>query len=130
MTTKPCHQDNDNTTKKQVRFSNRNLMALVDNLSLGPEASTLWYSHEETDLFKAWLSHQVHKVRSQLGEHSALLDEELVTINAAAILGLEKYLSSELTAEYKNRRSTYNGPSSKSIDGNVPCRSPTLRDWS
>ena len=96
---------NDNTTKKQVRFSNRNLMALVDNLSLGPEASTLWYSHEETDLFKAWLSHQVHKVRSQLGEHSALLDEELVTINAAAILGLEKYLSSELTAEYKNRRS-------------------------
>ena len=95
-----------NINNKQVRFSNRSLMSLVDNLSLSPEASRLWYSPEETDIFKAWLSHQVHKVRSQLEEHNAHLDEdeELVTIDAAAILGLEKYLSSELTAEYKNRR--------------------------
>ena len=76
----------------------------VDNLSLSVDASKLWYSHEETDLFKAWLSHQVEKVRSQIEEHSELLDEELVTVDAAAILGLEKYLSSELTAEYKIRR--------------------------
>jgi hypothetical protein len=92
------------TNKKQVRFSNRSRMSLVDNLSLSPEASNLWYSAEESDIFKAWLSHQVHKVRSQLEEHSALLDEGLVTIDAAAILGLEKHLSSDLTAEYKNRR--------------------------
>jgi hypothetical protein len=96
-------------TKKHVRFSNSNrsltALVVVDNLSLGPEASKLWYSQEEQDLFKAWFSHQAHKVRSQIEEHSALLDEELVTIDAAAILGLEKCLSSELTAEYKNRRS-------------------------
>mmetsp|Transcript_18668 Transcript_18668/g.30575 ORF Transcript_18668/g.30575 Transcript_18668/m.30575 type:complete len:201 (-) Transcript_18668:166-768(-) len=91
-------------SNKQVRFSNRSLMAVVENLSLSPHSSDLWYSQEETDLFKAWLSHRVSEVRSQLGDHIALLDEESVTINAAAILGLEKYLSPELTVEYKDRR--------------------------
>ena len=79
-------------------------MALVKNLSCSDVAPNLWYSEEETDLFKTWLSHQVQKVRSHLGEISALLDEELITVDAATILGLEKYLSSELTVEYKERR--------------------------
>ena len=69
-------------SKKQVRFSNRSLMSVVDNLSLNKEqAAKLWYSEEETDLLKAWLSHQVREVRSQLGDYSALIDEEVVTIN-------------------------------------------------
>ena len=93
-----------NNSTKKVRFSNRSVMSLVENLSLRDDASNLWYTQEETDLFKAWLSHQVHNVRSHLEENSALLDEELITVDAAAILGLEKYLSCELTAEYKNRR--------------------------
>ena len=76
----------------------------VENLSLREDASNLWYTKEETDIFKAWLGHQVHNARSHLEENSALLDEELITVDAAAILGLEKYLSSELTIEYKNRR--------------------------
>lgn len=79
-------------------------MSVVKNLSVGPEASKLWYSQAETDIFKAWHFHRVREVRSQLRDHSALLDEECVTINAAAILGLEKYLSPELTDEYENRR--------------------------
>ena len=80
-------------------------MCLIENLSLREDASNLWYTKEETDLFKAWLSPQVHNVRSYLEEkNSALLDEELITVDAAAILGLEKYLSTELTVEYKNRR--------------------------
>jgi len=79
-------------------------MCLVENLSLRDDASNLWYTKEETDLFKARLSPQVHNVRSYLEENSALLDEELITVDAAAILGLEKYLSCELTVEYKNRR--------------------------
>eukprot|EP00986_Skeletonema_menzelii_P014568 scaffold9780_cov80-Skeletonema_menzelii.AAC.5 len=55
---------------------------------------------EETDLFKAWLPRRVRDVRSQLKvDHGALLDEELVTVDAAAILGLEKYLSREITKE-------------------------------
>ena len=33
---------------------------------LRDDASNLWYTQEETDLFKAWLSHQVHNVRSHL----------------------------------------------------------------
>eukprot|EP00574_Skeletonema_japonicum_P012593 CAMPEP_0201737344 /NCGR_PEP_ID=MMETSP0593-20130828/42157_1 /ASSEMBLY_ACC=CAM_ASM_000672 /TAXON_ID=267983 /ORGANISM="Skeletonema japonicum, Strain CCMP2506" /LENGTH=108 /DNA_ID=CAMNT_0048231307 /DNA_START=29 /DNA_END=351 /DNA_ORIENTATION=- len=79
-------------------------MSIVKNLSVSPEASNLWYSQDETDLFKEWLSHRVREVRSQLRNHSALLGQECVTINAAAILGLEKYLSPELTEEYKDRR--------------------------
>ena len=93
-------------SNKQVRFSNRSIVTVVDRLSLCQEQrSKLWYSTEETDLFKVWLSLRVREVHSQLGvDHGALLDEELVTINAAAILGLEKYLSPEITKEYKIRR--------------------------
>ena len=95
---------NNSTKNKKVRFSNTSSMILVEDLSLRDDASNLWYTKEETDLFKAWLEHQVHNIRSYLEENSALLDEELITVNAAAILGLEKYLRSELTVEYKNRR--------------------------
>ena len=93
-----------NNSTKKVRISNTSYMFPVDNLSLREDASNLWYTKEETDIFKAWLGHQVHNARSHLEENSALLDEELITVDAAAILGLEKYLSSELTIEYKNRR--------------------------
>ena len=93
-----------NNSTKKVRFSNKSIVILIEDLSLRDDASNLWYTKKETDLFKAWLEHQVHNIRSYLEENSALLDEELITVNAAAILGLEKYLSSELTIEYKNRR--------------------------
>ena len=80
-------------------------MAIVDNLSLSREQTTnLWYSEGETDLFKAWFSHRVREVRSQLADHCVIIDEEGVTINAAAILGLEKHLKPQLTAEYRDRR--------------------------
>ena len=81
-------------------------MAVVDRLSLSQEqAYKLWHSREEVDLFKAWLPLRVRDVRSQLKvDHSALLDKELVTIDAAAILGLEKYLGPEITNEYKIRQ--------------------------
>lgn len=91
--------------KKQVRFSDRSLLSHVDNLSLNKkQASKLWYSQDETDLFKAWLSVRVRQIHSELRSNSALLDDELVDINAAAILGLEKYLTPELILEYKKRR--------------------------
>ena len=91
-----------------MRISNRTTIAVVDRLSLNQEqASKLWYSREDIDLFKMSLSLDVHEVRSQLEDNAALLDnedEELVSINAAAILGLEKYLTRELSEEYKIRR--------------------------
>ena len=93
------------SSNKQLRFSNKSLVAVVEKLSLSQEqASKLWYSREETDLFKVCFSRRVREVRSQLGDHNALLDRELATINAAAILGLEKHLSAELSKEYKVRR--------------------------
>ena len=93
-------------SKKQVRFSSKSIMCLFDKPSLSQEQeSILWYSEDETDLMKARHSYQVQDVRSQLEAHRALLNEGGVTlISAAAILGLEKYLSPELTAAYKDRR--------------------------
>ena len=80
-------------------------MCFIENLSLSREqASNLWYSEEEIDQFKSRFFSRVREVRSQLQQNSALLDEGCITINVAAILGLEKHLSSELTAEYKDRR--------------------------
>ena len=82
-------------------------MCLVKNLSLSEEASNLWYSQEEIDHFEGRFSRRVREVRSQLQQYSDLIIHEGeggVTINAAAILGFEKHLSSELTAEYKKRR--------------------------
>jgi hypothetical protein len=80
-------------------------MRLVSKLSQSREqASNLWYSEDEIKFFKARFFDRVHDVRSQLRQSSALLDEGCITVNVAAILGLEKHLSSELTAEYKDRR--------------------------
>ena len=80
-------------------------MCHINNLSLSREqASNLWYSQEENDLFNACFFGRVREVRSQLRQNSALLDKGGATINVAAILGLEKHLSPELTAEYKQRR--------------------------
>ncbi len=85
-------------------------MFIVDNLSLSKELKTkLWYSDEETDLFKAWFYHRVREVRSQLKDHSAFINQEGVSINAAAILGLERYLNPKLTAEYRDRRLALQG---------------------
>ena len=81
-------------------------MCLVNNLSLSEEASYLWYSQEELDHIEGRFSRRAREVRSQLQQYSDLIDEGEggVNINAAAILGFEKHLSSELTAEYKKRR--------------------------
>ena len=82
-------------------------MCHINNLSLSlsrEQAANLWYSQEENDLFNACVFGRVREVRSQLQHCSALFGEGGITINVAAILGLEKHLSPELTAEYKQRR--------------------------
>ena len=77
-------------------------MAVVDPLSKW--ASKLWYSSEEIDLFKESFSKDVHMFHLQIGDQKAASGKELTTIDAATILGLEKYLSPEIATEYKNRR--------------------------
>ena len=80
-------------------------MRLVKNLSQSQEqASKLWYSQEEIDQFEGRFSLSVQRFRSQLRQNFALLDKGGVTINVAALLGLEKHLTPELTAEYMKRR--------------------------
>ena len=82
-------------------------MIIVDDLSLSNEQKTKrWYSERENDLFKACLHQHIREVHSKLTNHRAFIfiDEQGNTINAAAILGLERYLSPELTAEYRERR--------------------------
>ena len=84
-------------------------MCLVNNLSLSREqASNLWYSEDEIENFKARFFGRVREVRSQLRQNSTLLDGGGATINAAAILGFEKHLTTELTAEYMKRRDALN----------------------
>ena len=46
-----------NSSTKKVRISNTSYMFPVENLSLRDDASNLWYTKEETDIFKAWLGH-------------------------------------------------------------------------
>eukprot|EP00986_Skeletonema_menzelii_P006797 scaffold2578_cov136-Skeletonema_menzelii.AAC.13 len=52
-------------SRRQVRFSDRSNMCIVNNLS--PE---LWYSQDEMDLFGAQFCHCVRKFRSQLRDYN------------------------------------------------------------
>lgn len=78
---------------KRVRFSDKSTLIIVS--SIGHEASNLWYSPEDIDLFKEYLSYSVDIV------HSCMKEQSIAHLD---MLGLEKYLSPELTDEFMNRR--------------------------
>jgi len=79
---------------KRVHFSDKSTLIIVS--SIGHEAaSNLWYSPEDIDLFKEYLSYSVDIV------HSCMKEQSIAHLD---ILGLEKYLSPELTDEFMNRR--------------------------
>ena len=106
ITTSPPPQMKTPKRERQVRFSDKSYMYVFNDLPLIEEASKLWYSQEEIDCFNARFYRHVRAVRSQLGHYSGLTDEECISlkINAAAILGIEKHLSPDLTEEYRHRR--------------------------
>lgn len=83
------------STIKRVRFCDKSTLIIVKDLSIGHEASNLWYSPEDIDLFKEYLSYSVDIV------HSCMKEQSIAHLD---ILGLEKYLSPELTEEFTNRR--------------------------
>jgi len=83
------------TSMKRVHFSDKSTLIIVEDLSIGHEASKLWYSPEDIDLFKEYLSFSVHIV------HSCMKEQSIAHLD---ILGLEKYLSPQLTDEFMNRR--------------------------
>ena len=86
------------TKVKHVRFSETSQMVLVANQTEGIE-SNLWYSRNDIGRFKFVRAYSTVNLNltKQISNHAiSLLDGEM--------LGMEKYLSKELTYEYRHRR--------------------------
>ena len=71
-------------------------MVIVTNLSLGHDKHMIWFAQNELNLFKANMTDHVKKVRFHISKRH--------TPSASAILGMEQFLTLQLTNEYKNRR--------------------------
>ena len=82
--------------RRSVTFSETSQQILVRDLSNISEKDTLWYSSEELIASKANLLFCKEKVRESISKQQ--------TPSASDILGLEKYLTEQLTIEYMNRR--------------------------
>lgn len=80
----------------RVRFSDTSEMVLVTKLSDTPSKHKIWYSQDELDDMKANMTEYIKLVRL----HIARRQEP----TASTILGMEKFLTRELTEEYKFRR--------------------------
>ena len=80
----------------RVRFSAMSEMVLITNLSKGPDKHKIWYTQDELDLFKANMTSYIKMVRLYISERHAP--------TASSILGMEKFLTVQLTEEYKSRR--------------------------
>ena len=81
---------------KSVTFSDTSTLFLVANLAASPARPRLWFTRSELDSFDANTKAQVRVVRC--------LIESRRTPGASDILGLEKFLTRELTQEYMTRR--------------------------
>eukprot|EP00581_Thalassiosira_minuscula_P014271 CAMPEP_0183723944 /NCGR_PEP_ID=MMETSP0737-20130205/16812_1 /TAXON_ID=385413 /ORGANISM="Thalassiosira miniscula, Strain CCMP1093" /LENGTH=204 /DNA_ID=CAMNT_0025954375 /DNA_START=158 /DNA_END=772 /DNA_ORIENTATION=+ len=84
--------------RPRVRFSEASEMVIVTDLSEGPFRNKLWYTKDDLDGFKADMSRYATIVRLHLSEGHAP--------TASEILGMEKYLTAQLTGEYRIRRET------------------------
>mmetsp|Transcript_24351 Transcript_24351/g.51011 ORF Transcript_24351/g.51011 Transcript_24351/m.51011 type:complete len:174 (+) Transcript_24351:95-616(+) len=84
--------------RKSVTFSETSVMAIVTNLSLGPNKRNIWFTQTELDLFKADRSRRARQVRSHIAKQQSPL------LGADDILGMEKFLTYQLTKEYLLRR--------------------------
>ena len=83
--------------RQRVTFSDASEMLLVTNLAQTDAKDKIWFTPEELDSFKANMSCYVKNVRRHISKRHAPL--------ASNILGLEKFLTVQLTEEYKGRRS-------------------------
>ena len=72
-------------------------MVLVTNLAQTDAKDKIWFTSEELDSFEANMSCYVKMVRLHISKRHAPM--------ASNILGLEKFLTVQLTGEYKGRRS-------------------------
>ena len=81
---------------RQVTFSDTSEMVLVANLSEGPDKHKLWFTQDELDASKANMTSYIRMVPLHISKRH--------TPSASTILGLEKYLTPQITAQYKLRR--------------------------
>ena len=82
--------------RRSVTFSETSQQIIVRDLSNTSEKDTLWYSAEDLIASKANLLFCKEKVRESISKRE--------TPSASSILGIEKYLTEQLTIEYMNRR--------------------------
>jgi len=82
--------------RRSVTFSDTSQQILVRNLSNISEKDTLWYSSDELIASKANLLYCKRAVQQSISKRE--------TPSASSILGVEKYLTEQLTIEYMNRR--------------------------
>ena len=80
----------------RVRFSETSEMVLVTKLSEGPDKHKIWYTQDELDLFKANMTSYIKMVQLHISRRHAP--------TASNVLGMEKFLTLQLTEEYKFRR--------------------------
>jgi len=81
---------------RQVTFSDTSEMVLVTKLSDGPDRDMLWYNQNELDDFKANMASYIRMIRLCISRHNVP--------SASSVIGLEKYLTVQLTEEYKLKR--------------------------
>lgn len=84
------------TKRRRVRFSETSEMVLVTKLSESPDKHNIWFTQDELDLFKANMMSYINVVRLHIAKRRAP--------TASNILGMEKFLTIQLTEEYKFRR--------------------------
>eukprot|EP00581_Thalassiosira_minuscula_P019007 CAMPEP_0183724608 /NCGR_PEP_ID=MMETSP0737-20130205/18036_1 /TAXON_ID=385413 /ORGANISM="Thalassiosira miniscula, Strain CCMP1093" /LENGTH=222 /DNA_ID=CAMNT_0025955233 /DNA_START=134 /DNA_END=802 /DNA_ORIENTATION=+ len=88
-------QDNSDQTSR-VQFSETSELVLVTDLSEGPHKHNLWYTQNQFDNFKTDHVSYIRMVRLHISKRKAP--------TASGILGMEKFLTPQLTEEYKLRR--------------------------
>lgn len=84
------------STSRQVTFSTTSQMVVVTNLSVGPYKHNLWYTKEEKEVFMLDAAVQINEVRLCISKNHSP--------SSSSIVGIEKYLTSEVTEEYIARR--------------------------
>jgi len=81
---------------RRVSFSETSEMVLVTDLSRSPDKDRIWFTPDELESFKSNMSGYIRLVRLHIAKRHAP--------SASNILGLEKFLTVQLTEEYKYRR--------------------------
>ena len=81
---------------KQVRFSETSQLVVVSNISEGLYKHKLWFTQDELDAFKVNYISDIMLIRNYISRRHAP--------STGVLLGLEKFLTIQLTEEYTNQR--------------------------